>query len=55
MEKRKRVEQIFGWVKNVAKLRKVRHRGRRLVQWMFTLALSAYNMVRMRTLSVQAA
>jgi transposase len=55
LQKRKRVEQIFGWVKNVAKLRKVRHRGRKLVQWMFTLALSAYNMVRMRTLSVPAA
>jgi len=54
-QKRKQIEQIFGWVKNTAMLRKVRHRGHELVQWMFTLALSAYNMVRMRTLSVGAA
>jgi transposase/ribonuclease HI len=51
---RKRIEPIFGWLKNVAGQRKVRHRGRALVEWNFILALSAYNMVRMRTLAVQA-
>lgn len=54
-EKRKRVEQIFGWLKTVGLLRKLRHRGRALVQWMFTLALSAYNLVRMRKLAYEAA
>lgn len=52
LEKRKIIEQIFGWIKNTALLRKVRHRGRALVQWNFTLALSAYNLVRMRTLAI---
>lgn len=55
LRKRKSIEQIFGWLKNTALLRKVRHRGHALVQWQFTLALSAYNMVRMRTLALQAA
>jgi len=54
-KKRKSIEQIFGWIKNTALMRKVRHRGRALVQWQFTLDLSAYNMVRLRTLGVDAA
>jgi transposase len=55
LNKRKRIEQIFGWIKNTALLRKVHHRGRDLLQWQFTLALSAYNMVRMRSLAIQPA
>jgi len=54
LKKRKRIEEIFGWVKTIGGMRKVRHRGRELVQWMFTLALSAYNMVRLRTILFQA-
>ena len=46
--KRKRVEEIFGWVKTVALLRKTRHRGVRRVGWMFTLAAALYNLVRIR-------
>jgi transposase len=53
--KRKGIEQIFGWLKNTGMLRKVRHRGRALVAWTFTLALSAYTLVRLRTLSAQTA
>jgi transposase len=53
-QKRKSIEQIFGWIKNTALMRKVRHRGRALVRWQFTLALSAYNLVRMRTLALAA-
>jgi transposase len=52
LAKRKRIEQIFGWLKNTGLLRKLHHRGRDLVRWIFTLALSAYNLVRMRTLAV---
>ena len=48
--KRKRVEEVFGWLKTVALMRKVRHRGRQLVRWMFTLAAAAYNLVRIRNL-----
>jgi hypothetical protein len=55
LKKRKCIEHIFGWIKNTALLRKVHHRGHEKVQWMFTLALSAYNMVRMRNLSFGAA
>ena len=55
LKRRKRVEQIFGWLKTTGAMRKLRHRGRALVQWMFTLALSAYNLVRLRTIEVQAA
>src|SRR6266480_949736 len=45
--KRKRVEEIFGWVKTVGGLRKTRHRGVSCVDWVFTFALAAYNLVRM--------
>ena len=48
--KRKRIEEIFGWLKTVAGLRKTRHRGLARVGWMFTFALAAYNLVRMRNL-----
>ena len=49
--KRKRVEECFGWLKTVALLRKVRHRGIFKVAWVFTFAAAAYNLVRMRNLS----
>jgi transposase len=48
--KRKRVEEIFGWLKTVGMLRKTRHRGVDRVGWMFTLGLAAYNLVRIRNL-----
>lgn len=55
LRERKRIEHIFGWVKNIALLRKVRHRGHERVEWMFHVALSAYNLVRLRTLAAVAA
>ena len=48
--KRKRVEKIFGWLKTVAGLHRTRHRSRFRVDWIFTFALAAYNLVRMRNL-----
>jgi IS5 family transposase len=48
--RRKRVEEIFGWLKTVAGLRKTRHRGIARVGWIFTFAAAAYNLVRMRNL-----
>ena len=39
----------------IALLRKVRHRGTLKVDWMFTFACAAYNLVRMRNLTVQPA
>jgi transposase len=50
LERRPRIEQIFSWLKNVAVLRKTRHRGRDRLQWMVQFALTAYNLVRMRNL-----
>jgi hypothetical protein len=35
---RKRVEEIFGWIKTITGLRKTKHRGRKRVGWMFTFA-----------------
>ena len=49
-QKRKRIEEIYGWLKTVAGLRKTRHRGVARVGWMFTFALAVYNLVRMRNL-----
>jgi transposase len=46
-KKRKRVEEIFGWMKTIGLMRKVRHRGRKLVEWMFTYTAAAYNLMRM--------
>jgi len=50
--KRKRIEEIFGWMKTVGGMRKLRHRGLQLVGWMFTFAAAVYNLVRMRNLTV---
>jgi transposase len=49
--KRKRVEEIFGWLKTVGLMRKTRHRGTPRVDWMFTFALAAYNLIRIRNLT----
>ena len=49
--RRKRVEEIFGWLKTIGLLRKTRHRGRRRVDWMFVFGLAVYNLVRLRTLT----
>ncbi len=53
-KKRKRIEECFGWLKTIALLRKVRHRGILKVDWVFALAAAAYNLVRMRNLGPAA-
>jgi len=50
--KRKRVEEVFGWIKTIALQRKTRFRGLERVGWMFTFAAAAYNLVRMRNLQL---
>ena len=47
LQKRKRIEEVFGWLKTVGMLRKTRHRGVHKVGWVFTFAAAAYNLVRM--------
>ena len=49
-QKRKLVEQGFGWMKTIGGLRKLRHRGGALVNWVFTFTAAAYNIVRLRRL-----
>ena len=49
--KRKRIEECFGWLKTIALLRKVRHRGVGKVHWIFIFACAAYNLVRLRNLA----
>lgn len=44
---RKRIEEVFGWIKGSAGLAKVKLRGRAKVDAVFTLALAAYNLVRL--------
>ena len=47
---RKRIEQVFGWIKQAGCLRQVKIRGKKAVDALFLLALSAYNLVRMNNL-----
>lgn len=47
---RKRIEQVFGWIKLAGCLRQVKIRGKKAVDALFLLALSAYNLVRMNNL-----
>ena len=49
---RKRVEEIFGWMKTVGLMRKTRHRGLERVGWMFNFTAAVYNLVRMRNLGL---
>ena len=51
---RKRIEEVFGWIKSAAGLRKTRHRGAARVGWMFTLTAAAYNLVRLPKLLAMA-
>jgi hypothetical protein len=48
--KRKRVEEIFGWMKTIGLLRKLRHRGGPRVTWIFRFTAAAFNLVRIRNL-----
>ncbi|MCY0853856.1 IS5 family transposase [Cupriavidus sp. D39] len=49
-QKRKLIEQGFGWAKTVGRMRQVMVRGLKKVDQMFVLSVAAYNLVRMRSL-----
>lgn len=52
--KRKLVEKVFGWMKQ-GRLRQVKVRGLRRVDWLFQLAAAAHNLLRMsRLIPIQA-
>jgi len=53
--RRKRVEEVFGWMKTIGMLRKTRHKGIALVRWIFEFTAAAYNLVRLRNLIPQPA
>jgi hypothetical protein len=52
---RKRIEEVFGWIKASAGLAKVKVRGRDRVDAAFTMALAAYNLIRLPKLLGAAA
>ena len=49
-QERKLIEQGFGWVKTVGRMRQVMVCGLKRVDQMFVLSMAAYNLVRMRSL-----
>ena len=54
-QKRKLIEEVFGWLKTVGLMRKLRHRGTRRVDWLFTFSTAVYNLIRIRNLTEQTA
>jgi IS5 family transposase len=54
-QKRKRIEEAFGWAKTIAGLAKVKVRGLDRVRHQFTFAMAAYNLIRMPRLLAEAA
>ncbi|NCZ76121.1 MAG: IS5 family transposase, partial [Betaproteobacteria bacterium] len=49
-QKRKLIEQGFGWAKTIGNMRQVMVRGLQKVDQMFVLTMAAYNLTRMRSL-----
>ena len=47
---RKRIEEVFGWAKEIGGMAQVKLRGTAKVDWRFSMTLAAYNLVRLRTL-----
>ena len=48
--KRKRIEEIFGWLKTIGLMRRPMVRGLAKVGWMFSFGLAVYNLVRINNL-----
>jgi transposase len=51
---RKRIEEIFGWLKEHGRLRRVKFRGAAKVSWFYLFGLGIYNLVRMSNLEAAA-
>lgn len=51
---RKRIEEVFGWVKTTGDLRKTRHKSADRVGWAFIMTAAAYNLVRLPKLIAAA-
>ncbi len=52
---RKRVEEFFGWAKQIGGLRKTKFRGLTRLRQGFLRVMAAYNLVRIRNLLPEAA
>jgi len=50
---RKRVEEIFGWGKDVGPIRKTKFRGKGRVGFQMMLTLTGYNLIRMRNIPAE--
>jgi transposase len=50
---RKRIEEVFGWTKMIAGMRKTKLRGLLKVDWAFTFAAAAYNLIRLPKLMAE--
>ena len=48
--KRKIVEEIYGWIKTIGPMRKVRYKGLKRGGWLFTFTNAAYNLIRIRNI-----
>lgn len=48
--KRKRIEEIFGWVKTIGLMRRPMVRGCEKIDWVFTFSLAVYDLVRIKNL-----
>jgi len=55
LRRRKRIEEGYGWMKDIGGLRKLRKRGRAKVAAIFTFTCAAYNLVRLRSLLAEPA
>lgn len=51
---RPRVERVFGWIKPIAGLRKIKLRGLAHLEWLFVFACAAFNLKRLMTLRAAA-
>ena len=49
-QKRKRIEEVFGWLKTIGLMRRPMFRRINNISWHFTLSLSVYNLVRIKNL-----
>ena len=49
---RKRIEEGFGWMKTVGRIRKTMYRGIEKIGWQLDLHAAAYNLVRMKNLGL---
>jgi hypothetical protein len=51
---RKRIEEVFGWAKDIGPVRKTKFRGRERFSFQWVMTLAGYNLVRMRNLLAES-